>query len=114
MRVFILSEIKSISSLKQFVVTERDDWKCITEYMRTLCDTESGVPLSLEFSASYLNFKIRCLQALKQKGVTITAYMDHAIHGKYDNGVVSISRNSVLVPHKSCGASEHVDENADI
>lgn len=109
-----MSEIKSITLLKQFVVNDRDDWKCITEYMRTLCDTESGVPLSLEFSASYLNFKIRCLQALKQKDVVITAYMDHAIHGKFENGVVLISRNFVFVPQSSYGAGDHVDEDRDI
>lgn len=87
----------------------------MSEFLRDLCDTTNGVPLSLECSASYLNFRVQCLQSLSCSTPPFEAFLGQNIHVKFKDKVVTVSRCTLLKldKTKTVDSCEHEDEESD-
>lgn len=91
--------------LRSFPLHEKNDVQQLTVFLRTFCDTTTGVPLSLACSASYLEFRIECLKACDQKACEtkpkqFDAFLGNEIYVAYRDSTVTVSRR-LLHTHKS-------------
>lgn len=77
----------------------KDDLQSLNQELRNILCTANGVPISLQCSASYLNFRVKCLQALNHQNTCIPnfeAYLDYNITLQFENNIVSIYRSVPL------------------
>lgn len=107
-----------METLKQIKTTTRHDVQSITDFLRGICDTQSGVPLALQMTASYINFKVQCLQACTAQHNTdpFEAFLGQGIHVRFAANIVTISRCSVLTAKNDSNKPTELieEEGADI
>lgn len=84
-----------MTTLQTFTIQSKQDVQNLTTFLRTFYDTTHGVPLSLACSASYLQFRVKCLQSLQNEIEPCEAYLGDSIHVVFDKGVVTVTRRSI-------------------
>lgn len=101
--------------LKSFTIETNKDVDGISDFLRTICDTESGVPLSLDFAGSYKSFRIKCLQACnEEKPDEFKAFVGKDIVLHFRNKNVLVYRTYVTLPNPKSSEQWQEDLNDDI